>query len=520
MNSTIVNLHIPCPKCPSSDAYVEYADGHGYCFACQYFKPSKEDFLDNTFTYEYLPHRGLTKKTLEFYDIKTKVDHDGKPVSCGFIYPSGSIKVRHLDQKLFTWTGGVVGGTSGLFGRDRFPAGSSKTVTISEGEYDAASLYQVLHSPCVSVTSSSAAARDCTMERSWLNSFERIYLAFDGDGPGREAVAAVARLFDYNKVFVLDFDSILKDANEFLKQGKEDELKQIWQNAKRYLPEKLIAVGKHNIRQLLGEAPSRGIPYPIKSLDAMTYGVRKGEAVLVTAKEGVGKTELLHAILHSTLKESKDAVGALFLEEPKGDLLRHLAGIELQRPAHLPDGGCSETDVVDAVGKSIGEDERLLLYSHFGSDDPDVLLDTIRFMVTARNVGVVFLDHIGMSVSGIVAEKDERRALDYLSTRLEMMVKELNFALILVSHVNDNGETRGSRLIGKNCDIRIDATRDVLNPDDAKRNTLHLSISKNRPIGKTGYVCGLLFDPFTRSYTEVSANDNGEINDGWEKKAA
>lgn len=514
--SNIVNQHIPCPKCPSSDAYCEYADGHGYCFSCQYFKPSKEDFLDTTFTYEYLPHRGLAKKTLEFYDIKTKVDHDGRPVSVGFQYPSGAIKVRDLAQKAFAWTGGTVGGTSGLFGRDLFPAGSSKSVTISEGEYDAASLYQVLHSPCVSVTSSSAAARDCAMERSWINSFERIYLAFDGDGPGREAVAAVARLFDYNKVFVLNFDPALKDANEFLKAAKEEELKQIWQNAQRYLPEKLVAVSKHNVRSLLGERPTRGISYPIKSLDAMTYGIRKGEAVLVTAKEGVGKTELLHAVLHSALKETKDAVGCLFLEEPKADLLRHLAGIELQKPAHLPDGGCSEDDVVDAITKSVGEDDRLLLYSHFGSDDPDVLLDTIRFMVTARNVGVVFLDHIGMSVSGIMGEKDERRALDYLSTRLEMMVKELNFALILVSHVNDNGETRGSRLIGKNCDIRIDATRDVLDPDEVRRNTIHLSISKNRPIGKTGYVCGLLFDPFTRSYTEVE----GDNDNGWQAAAA
>ena len=49
------------------------------------------------------------------------------------------------------------------------------------------------------------------------------------------------------------------------------------------------------------------------------------------------------------------------------------------------------------------------------------------------------------------------RALDYLSTRLEMMVKELNYALIIVSHVNDFGQTRGSRYISKISDIRIDA---------------------------------------------------------------
>jgi hypothetical protein len=37
--------------------------------------------------------------------------------------------------------------------------------------------------------------------------------------------------------------------------------------------------------------------------------------------------------------------------------------------------------------------------------------------------------------------------LSYFSTRSEMVVKELDFGLIMVSHVNDLGQTRGSRFI-------------------------------------------------------------------------
>jgi len=40
-----------------------------------------------------------------------------------------------------------------------------------------------------------------------------------------------------------------------------------------------------------------------------------------------------------------------------------------------------------------------------------------------------------------------------------MMVKELDFALIVVSHVNDDGLTRGSRNISKIADIRLDLYR-------------------------------------------------------------
>src|ERR1019366_4641097 len=32
--SQVVELHLPCPKCGSSDAASRYSDGHFYCFAC------------------------------------------------------------------------------------------------------------------------------------------------------------------------------------------------------------------------------------------------------------------------------------------------------------------------------------------------------------------------------------------------------------------------------------------------------------------------------------------------------
>jgi len=71
----------------------------------------------------------------------------------------------------------------------------------------------------------------------------------------------------------------------------------------------------------------------------MTYGIRTGESVLITAQEGVGSTEVMHAILHNILTETSVAVGSIFLEEPKKRLLQSIAGIDLKRPVHLPDSG-------------------------------------------------------------------------------------------------------------------------------------------------------------------------------------
>src|SRR5882757_901795 len=124
METKIVELHKPCPSCPSSDAYCLYSDGHGYCFSCKYFSHPLKKFEEEMYTYEYIPHRGLNRSTLEFYDIKTKIDSEGSPTSVGFRYPTGSFKVRELADKHFRWEGASV---AGLFGRDKFSAGSNKT---------------------------------------------------------------------------------------------------------------------------------------------------------------------------------------------------------------------------------------------------------------------------------------------------------------------------------------------------------------------------------------------------------
>jgi len=462
------------------------------------------------YSYQYLPLRGVSAESFRFYGAQTKVNADGKPVELGFVYPNQSVKIRTLEKKGFYTKGDI--GKAGLFGRDRFTAGSNKTVVITEGELDAVSLWQVLRVPVVSVHGAATARTDVSIDRSWCNSFERIVLAFDADEPGREAAREVAALFDYNKVYQMSFSGdTRKDANDYLRHGEQDELASIFANARRFLPDE-IKSSFHDFEKILDEEPKQGVSYPFPTLNFMTYGIRTGESILLTAQEGVGKTEVMHTILHQLLRETDDNIGAIFLEEPKQRLLQAIAGISLGKPVHLPDSGVSKSQTFDAVKSTVRLDDRLHVYSHFGSDDPDSILDTIRFLVAGRGCRYILLDHITMVVSGL-GGRDERTALDYLSTRLEMMVKELDFSLVVVSHVNDEGLTRGSRNISKIADIRIDLTRDLQSSDPVVRRTIHVMVSKNRYCGRTGPGGYLVFDPLTYTLSEDPtydrpANDN------------
>ena len=482
-------------------------DGHGYCFSCQtYFPSERHGTSANTkeYTYEYVSWRGVSRETMEFFGTKTKVNEDGKPISIYFKFPNGSNIIRKIEDKEFYTEGDI--SKAGLFGRDKFSAGSHKYVTICEGALDAHSLYQILKAPVVSVRSSTTAASDAGLDRSWLSSFERIYLCFDNDRAGREAAASVARLFDYNRVFQVKLTK-RKDANEYLMAGEAEELKHIWWNSSHYLPETIVS-SFDEFEEILNAPDQWGFPYPWKTLSDMTYGIRTSESVLITAMEGVGKTEFMHALEYKFLTETDENVGSIFLEEPKRRHLQAIASLKLGRPAHIPSDDLKQIDIVAAVREVVQKSDRYHLYNHFGTVDPELLLDSIRFLVTSRGCRRIFCDGITLGVSGLQGE-DERKALDYLTNRTEMMVKELDFSFIFSSHVNDNFQTRGSRNISKVADIRIDLSRDLTNSDNTIRNTTNIIVSKNRFCGKTGPAGQLLFNPNTYSYMET-ANDNQE----------
>jgi replicative DNA helicase len=102
-------------------------------------------------------------------------------------------------------------------------------------------------------------------------------------------------------------------------------------------------------------------------------------------------------------------------------------------------------------------------------------------------------------------EENERKQLDFLSTKLEHLVEELNFALVMVTHINNSEEraTRGSKNISKCAHLVLDLRRDITHENVDIRNTTELVIVKNRFSGITGSVGKIYFDPLTFKLSET-----------------
>lgn len=519
MPDKVILAHQPCPCGESSDAYAVYENG-GHCFSCDktYFNDKLEGVMEEKKsdrgnhwkdppgkeTYEYREWRGISHDTMAHYGSLTKC-FDGEPFALlmPYIRPHKACKVRLIKEKDFTWAGENPDRL--LFGQEAFPIGSSDTITITEGELDAMSVFEMTGRPAVSIQGASSARKDCQAQFLYLNSFDKIKLCLDTDGPGQKAKAAISELFDFNKIYEVSMFSQFKDANKYLTEGKRDDFRRLWFNAKKPMPQGVISTFDEFNEAIDSEIYQKAlVSFPWPRLEEKLMGMRPGEITLLTAQEGIGKTEIIRALEYHTLRQSDHNLGIIHLEENKARTLKGLAGLHLKEPVHLPDSGVSKEAIKRGLLDLVRREGRLHVYSNFGGDDPDAIIDMMRFIVAVCGCKVVGLDHITMLATGR-EEDDERKFLDNLSTKLGRLVNELQFHLVLISHVNDDGKTRGSRNIAKIASNRIDIHRDIINPDERERNTTSLTVSKSRFTSLTGPAGRLLFDRET--FTLVPEED-------------
>lgn len=497
------STHQPCPCGRSSDAYaIDAEDGHGRCFSCgRYFKPGEKQEQMADYTYEYLPRGKIAAETCRFFGAKTRVDGQGNPVAVVYPHPRDYQQVRSLVKKDFRFEGDV---HPGGFCTGLFPAGSAKAITVTEGFEDAMSVWQMLDKyPVYSVRSSSTALSDVRADYDYLNSFEKIYLALDDDEPGRKAAAQIAAVFGYGKVYNVKL-APYKDPRDMLEAGHEREFKTVWYNARRFMPDTVVS-SFSDIRAALKQKTTKiRYSWPWATWQAMTGGIELHRQYVISGLEGTGKTEELHEIAHHLLTTYPDLnIGLLHMEEPLTDTVKMQVGKVVKRPIHLEEFQMSDDEIAEHYEKLVGREDRVHFYKHFGSEETDVILSTMRFMGAACGCQVLLFDNYQHAVTGRTKDRDTE-ALDYLANRTESLVKELPIALISISHENDNELTRGSRNITKEADVWINVKRDQRAENEFTRNVQTITFNKNRQAGKTGPAGKLHYDQATATLSEIT----------------
>jgi len=536
--------HIPCPddNCGSSDAYSWNEENKvGHCKSCgigtwEYkgslwarqgkntkpwilkgFDESMEDvFGDDKATTKatnskdgfYSDFRGIKSHVREFYGVKQY----NTPNRVEYKYPSGGVKTRYIDDKSFSIKGAS---SDELFGMNYFPSGSSKFVVITEGEEDAMAAYQMLShngytTPSVSLPS--ATPKKIIWEKcfKWLDGFEKIILSLDNDGKADHIKDTLFDLFP-NKVFVMDHGSI-KDANDFLLQGKQKDYRDAWWKAKPYSPAGFVVSVEDWFEALESETPYEYTPTPIKGFNEINRGLVKGGITVFKALPGTGKSSMLRMLQHDLVVTHGKTVAVLMMEEMKSTTGRAMATYELGKNVMTKEdaekNGVGETEVREALRAVVG-DRRFISFDINPQNPVEDCLKQCKYAVAVYGAEYIFVDHL-QRLAYLGGTDSATSALTELGVKLTEFSKRNNVGIMCISHVNEDGRTKYASAIEEEAIMVIEMKRDKVSDDPREQNTTYLTTSKNRPFALTGSCGMLMYDSET---TMVSERFGSSVNE-------
>ena len=534
-----VKYHLPCPLCKSSDAVSVNADSSAYCFSCQKYikeydmetqpitngkQESKMQNFSQQSDFTEIVDRNLSENTCKKYGVSVKTDSMGTITNHYYPYhdKQGSkiaTKTRYTKSKEFSVQGNTY--QAGLFGEHLFS--KSKFIIITEGEIDCLSAYQMFYTgkyetPVVSIKHGVASAvKDIKNSLEWLEQFQNILINFDNDEQGKEGALKVAELFSPGKCKIMHLPQEFKDASDCLVKNKIQIYTQAFWNAKRFAPDGIINANTL-FDDIIKPSVQSFVQYPFEGLNKMTYGLRASELVTFTSGSGLGKTQVIRELIHHLLKQTKDNLGLLMLEENPVVTSKGIMSIEANQRLHLPDVHISKEEWQKHFDATTGTG-RVFLFDHFGSNTIDNIISRVRYLAKGLDCKYIIIDHVSIIVSD-QSHGDERKALDEIMTRLRTLVQETGIAMIVVSHlrrpdgkgheegaVTSLSQLRGSASIGQLSDMVIGLERDAQHDDPEIRHTTRVRVLKNRFSGITGPCCDLKYDMDTGRLAEVTSSD-------------
>ena len=519
------NPHQACPfeDCGSSDAFNWNDDGYGFCHSCGESYPNKHklpvfDWAKQSYplkrrenimmkevkgvTYDDI--RGIDPEVCKLYGIQIQTDADGNPVRYAYKYPH-TVKYRAFDDKSKTWIKDRGVGMNHLFGPE-FNSNSSNKLYVTEGEFDAASLYQILGQKFFvkSLPSASIGEKFIKQNYNYLNSFKEIIYAGELDDAGRRSAEKLYESFP-TKLYYVPM-SKYKDANEFLMAGDGEELKWTALKPQRYSPDNFFCSDEEVAQAIRTENPYDYTPTGHTGLDDKIRGIVKGGLTFLKAPRGTGKTEVIRYFETGLLRNPDTRIALLHMEEMRSTTYRAMAtyhlGVNVRTKDDAQENGVSEDDVVKAALEAT-QGERTIVFEMRSHDDPLKLLEYTRLASTVYGAEYIFVDHVQrlayLSQTGVDGATS---VLTSLGARMAQLSKELNIGVVFISQVNDDGRTKYASSLEEEAIICIKIERDVENEDVTVQNTTDFIVDKNRPFARLGRAGSVYYDPETTLLTE------------------
>lgn len=542
--------------CGSSDGLQVFEDNGaytGYCFSCDTYisnpykdlpidyKPAKlqksreeiEAELSELGSYPCLaiPSRKLREDSLNRFGCKTAVSEvDGiTPTVEYFPYYKGrelvGYKARLLAEKrMWSVAYPKTMADVDLFGWQQAVEAAGLKLFITEGEYDAVSLYQALvdkqkgtawetYLPSVvSLPHGAGSASKAILAH--LNDikslFKEVVLVFDMDEHGDKAAKEVALLLPYATRARLP----KKDANECLMAG----LKNALANSvlfKTTVQKNTRLIRGTDLHEAARVPAAWGLSWPWAKMTKFTRGIRFGETYYIGAGVKMGKSEVVNAIGSHLITEHNLKILMAKPEEANNKTYKLVAGKIVGRIFHDPEIPF-DYEAFDKAKELIGDKLIVLdVWQHLGwATLREDILQAVELGCKA-----VFIDPITNLTNGIHSG-EANTMLQSIAQDLAAMARDLDIAIFIFCHLKapDAGppherggkvqsyQFSGSRAMMRSCNymIGLEGNKD---PDQPKEqmNIRSLVILEDREFGTSGYF-KLYRDDATGLFNELEEN--------------
>ena len=467
-----------------------------------------------------LTRRLIPKAVSERYGCRIGLSQTDGQTPDSYFFPrerDGNIvgyEVKLLDSKKFYYVGNVK--EADLFGMAQAQRGDvyNKKLFIFEDPLSCMSGFHVLTAftnatnikpACVSLPFGAGSISSVlSRNRDFINGFEEIVLCMDNDDAGEIALTKGRSLYPHVKFARIPKGTFtyngqekeIKDANDMLLAGRGQELfNNLKYSAKRESP-----AGAVTVFDCLEDALKKaewGIPYPWKTLNDMTFGIRWGEMVAIGGGVGSGKTLIAHELVAWLCLEHGFNGGGFFLEEKVGMSVKNIAGKSASIPFHRPDVEYEESQLRD---EALRYADKFFLYDNFGQNEWEDIKQCIRFWVVENQCKFIILDNITALVSHLTPS-EVNTEISKIASELAGMCKELDFTAFVLSHLNapaggapheEGGQVKevqftGSRSLMRWCQCIIGFERNK-QADGLGKNLSIIRLLKERNYGQTG-VC-------------------------------
>jgi len=233
---------------------------------------------------------------------------------------------------------------------------------------------------------------------------------------------------------------------------------------------------------MAGKPMNRGVPTGIPTLDRVTGGCSKRKLWIISGETSDGKSVLGQNIMRSFASHGEN-VAIYSWEMPDEDITRRtmadVTGFDLGIfTGDVPMTKADQEKIKEASRWMTEHGKRIQIVNAASLSFHDVESD-IRLKVNRDKISLVVIDYLQlMDIDDLAKQRDQQ--ISKACARLYRLAQALDFTIIILSQLNDDGLLRESRTPGMDCDVSV-AIQKVKNADGTSNDQRRtIFIGKNR----------------------------------------